>query len=117
ACVLTIPALATAGLFRLLDRGAISRLPFGRGALVFASALLMFGSLAVTAQAILERVSGRAVADIVGALWIARPVGFGAIVLLSAAAAVWERRWEDRPAFALGCLLGICSVLMTVSLL
>jgi cobalt/nickel transport system permease protein len=116
-CVLTIPALATAGLFRLLDRPAVCNSSLGRGALVFSSAFLMFGSLTVTAQAISERFAGGTLADTVHALWVARPIGlivlFGSSVLI----AVVERRWEDRPGFPLGCLLGIFSVLMTVALL
>jgi len=117
ACVLTIPALATTGLFRLLDRPAVSNSPVGRGALVFASAFLMFGSLAVTVQAIAERFGGRPLADTIHTLWIARPIGLVALVGVSVLAAVCERRWEDRPGFPLGCLLGIVSVLMTVALL
>jgi cobalt/nickel transport system permease protein len=116
-CVLTIPALATAGLFRLLDRPAVSESGFGRGALVFASAFLMFGSLAATAQAILDRIAGRTLADTIQALWVGRPIGLIGLVVVSALVAVAERRWEDRPGFPLGCLLGIVSVLMTVALL
>src|SRR4029078_12056443 len=67
--VLTIPALATAGLFRLLDRPAVVASPLCRGAMVFASAVLMFGSLAVTAQAIWERFAGRTLSDTVQTLW------------------------------------------------
>jgi cobalt/nickel transport system permease protein len=116
-CVLTIPALATAGLFRLLDRPAVSESPVGRGALVFASAFLMFGSLAVTAQAIAERLAGRALGDTLQSLWVLRPIGLIVLAGVSGLLAVSERRWEDRPGFPLGCLLGITSVLMTVALL
>jgi cobalt/nickel transport system permease protein len=116
-CVLTIPALATAGLFRLLDRRAISESRAGRGALVFASAFLMLGSLAVTTQAISERSAGRTLADTIPTLWVGRPIGLAVLTGASALLAVCERRWEDRPGFPLGCLLGIVSVLMTVALL
>jgi cobalt/nickel transport system permease protein len=117
ACVLTIPALATAGLFRLLDRPAVSHSPVGRGALVFASAFLMFGSLAVTVEAIVERFGGRTLGDTIPTLWVGRPIGLGVLAAVSVLVAVCERRWEDRPGFPLGCLLGIFSVLMTVGLL
>ena len=51
------------------------------------------------------------------ALWVGRPIGLAALLIVSAIAAICERRWEDRPGFPLGCLLGIFSVLMTVALL
>src|SRR5947208_3650657 len=80
---------------------------------------LMTGAffVAVTAQAIWERFAGRKLSDTVQTLWVARPVGLLMLLGMSALVAAAERRWEHRPGFPLGCLLGIGSVLMTVALL
>jgi ABC-type Co2+ transport system permease subunit len=115
-CIIAIPALLTAGLFRVLDRTLVVRRPAGRWALTFVSAFALLAALAVTGQALIEHRLGRSWADIARTVWLLHPAGLAVLIGLSAAAATWERWAEDRPDFALGGLLGVCSVLMTVGL-
>jgi cobalt/nickel transport system permease protein len=116
ACVLTLPALLAAGLFRALHWSPFIHNRWGRGALTFASAFLLLGSVAATGQALIERLWGTGGTPADPHLWAAGRIGLIVLMGLSVAAAVGERRLENQPAFPLGCLLGVSTVLLTVAL-
>jgi cobalt/nickel transport system permease protein len=117
-CVLTVPALFAWGLFAALRRAAFLRHPLGRGALVAVSAVLWGLSLLVGFELFLARRHSPSWAELAerGGWWSLHPLTVGTLVLAGILAAVWERRLEHEPDFAVGLLVGELTALLTVGL-
>jgi cobalt/nickel transport system permease protein len=117
ACVMTLPALAAGGLFRVVQSPLV-RHPASRSALVVLSTLawvlcLVFSvSLLVT-----NRVSGLDRLDPAAAVRVTlHPATLAAAVACGLGVARVERREAGAPEFALGLALGVLSVLATTAL-
>jgi cobalt/nickel transport system permease protein len=117
-CVVTAPALVAWGLFRLLHRVSWLRHPAARSLLVAIAAALWFlsgvASLSLLTMHLGAEAGGDAIDRTVSVLL--HPATPASALLFAVAVAWLERRLENAPEFALGLLVGIVAVLLTVAL-
>lgn len=118
SCVMTLPALAVWGLFRLMNRIAWLRHPWFRTFLVagagiiwtmslFASVALLYANLKYETELLSFQPANE--------LWLS-PWMWAAAALVAVLLVAVERRLEAAPEFPLGLLLGELGVLLTLSL-
>jgi ABC-type Co2+ transport system permease subunit len=113
-CVMTLPALAVAGVYRATNSRLSGCSGVERYILSFAS-VFVWGLSAVAGTIWLLRGNPLAAAEFnVPNNWVVLVVA--GVGLFSAVAALLERRLESHPAFPLGVLLGTATALATVAL-
>jgi cobalt/nickel transport system permease protein len=117
AVVMTLPALAIGGLFRLIYRRGLTRRAWFRSALVILSTLLWSFSLVFVIALLWTSGLSRSNLDLAAAAQVAfHPASLAMAALLSAVVVWVERRLEAAPEFPLGLLLGQAAVVLTLLL-
>lgn len=118
AVVMTVPALAAWGLFRLLRDWPFLRGKAGRSLLILISTAIGIESmiLSVCLLVHLPQLDSDAWTFALMATWVLHPASLIATLVISALAVVAERKLDDAPEFALGFLLGELTVLASVAL-
>jgi cobalt/nickel transport system permease protein len=118
ACVMTLPALAAAGLFDLVQRAQPRGGAWFRAGMVFVSVAAWLLCLVFSLALLFSNpVTGIARLDPEPALrLVLHPAMLATVAALAALAAWWERRTAASPAFASGLALGIFTVVTTAAL-
>lgn len=106
SCVLTVPALLMGGLYHLLQRVAWTRHRWLRALLTAGVAALVQLALFAGLVMLLARMNGSS------STWFYP--GLSLVVLGSILAAWAEQRLEQQPDFAVGCVIGLVGVLLTL---
>ncbi len=117
-CVITLPALFSAGLLTALRHVPGLQRPLGRGFLVAGCFVLWGWSLLAGIELAFADRRHEAAAWLLnpGGWWSLHPITLGALALAGVGVAHWERRLENRPDFPLGLLVGELAVLLTIAL-